>query len=73
MKRTNFSINPIKVNIFKKSSFKESKLIANTERLERTSRKIQDAYRVTVETEQVHKFLLNFSVDFKEKILNFGP
>jgi hypothetical protein len=32
-------------------------LIANTERLERTSRKIQDAYRVTVETEQVHKFL----------------
>uniref|UniRef100_A0A914I646 t-SNARE coiled-coil homology domain-containing protein n=1 Tax=Globodera rostochiensis TaxID=31243 RepID=A0A914I646_GLORO len=29
------------------------KLISNTERLERTSRKIDDAYRVTVETEQI--------------------
>ncbi|KAL3102297.1 hypothetical protein niasHS_003706 [Heterodera schachtii] len=29
------------------------KLITNTERLERTSRKIEDAYRVTVETEQI--------------------
>ncbi|KAK6738720.1 hypothetical protein RB195_020682 [Necator americanus] len=31
----------------------EEQLIANTERLERSSRKIQDAYRMAVETEQI--------------------
>uniref|UniRef100_A0A1I7S511 Vesicle transport through interaction with t-SNAREs homolog 1A n=1 Tax=Bursaphelenchus xylophilus TaxID=6326 RepID=A0A1I7S511_BURXY len=36
----------------------EEQLIANTERLERTSRKIQDAYRVTVETEEVGNSVL---------------
>lgn len=34
------------------SMAQEEQLIANTERLERTSRKLQDAYRVTVETEE---------------------
>ncbi|CAD5221191.1 unnamed protein product [Bursaphelenchus okinawaensis] len=36
----------------------EDQLIANTERLERTSRKIQDAYRVTVETEDIGNTVL---------------
>uniref|UniRef100_A0A0K0D1A3 t-SNARE coiled-coil homology domain-containing protein n=1 Tax=Angiostrongylus cantonensis TaxID=6313 RepID=A0A0K0D1A3_ANGCA len=31
----------------------EEQLIANTERLERSSRKLQDAYRMAVETEQI--------------------
>ncbi|KAH7725569.1 Protein MRPS-7 [Aphelenchoides avenae] len=31
----------------------QDQLIANTERLERTTRKIDDAYRITVETEQI--------------------
>jgi vesicle transport through interaction with t-SNAREs protein 1 len=35
------------------SMAQEEQLIANTERLERTSRKLQDAYRVTVESEEV--------------------
>lgn len=40
--------------LFDENSFdQEDQLIANTERLERTSRKIQDAYRITVETEDV--------------------
>jgi len=36
----------------------EEQLIANTERLERTSRKLQDAYRVTVETEEIGSSVL---------------
>ncbi|KAI6189292.1 T-SNARE coiled-coil-like proteiny domain-containing protein [Aphelenchoides fujianensis] len=36
----------------------EDQLIANTERLERTGRKIQDAYRVTVETEEIGSSVL---------------
>lgn len=40
------------------SMAQEEQLIGNTERLERTSRKLQDAYRVTVETEEVsHRFI----------------
>ncbi|GMT24039.1 hypothetical protein PFISCL1PPCAC_15336, partial [Pristionchus fissidentatus] len=31
----------------------EEQLIANTERLERTSRKLHDAYRIAIETEQI--------------------
>lgn len=31
----------------------EEQLIANTERMERTSRKLQDAYRIAIETEEV--------------------
>jgi vesicle transport through interaction with t-SNAREs protein 1 len=31
----------------------QDQLIANTQRLDRTSRKIEDAYRITVETEQI--------------------
>ncbi|GMS95840.1 hypothetical protein PENTCL1PPCAC_18015, partial [Pristionchus entomophagus] len=31
----------------------EEQLIANTERLERTSRKLQDAYRIAIETEEI--------------------
>ncbi|KAI6224909.1 T-SNARE coiled-coil-like proteiny domain-containing protein [Aphelenchoides besseyi] len=36
----------------------EDQLIANTERMDRTSRKIQDAYRVTVETEEIGSSVL---------------
>uniref|UniRef100_A0A7E4V1A5 t-SNARE coiled-coil homology domain-containing protein n=1 Tax=Panagrellus redivivus TaxID=6233 RepID=A0A7E4V1A5_PANRE len=35
------------------STFQEDQLIANTERLERTSRKVRDAYRTVVETERI--------------------
>lgn len=31
----------------------EEQLIASTERMERTSRKLQDAYRIAIETEEV--------------------
>ncbi|CAJ0932729.1 unnamed protein product, partial [Mesorhabditis belari] len=37
----------------------EDQLIANTQRLERTSRKIQDAYRMVVETEEIGVEVLN--------------
>ncbi|CAJ0568334.1 unnamed protein product, partial [Mesorhabditis spiculigera] len=37
----------------------EDQLIANTQRLERTGRKIQDAYRMVVETEEIGNDVLN--------------
>lgn len=38
-------------------------LIANTERLERSSRKLQDAYRMAIETEQVNSWFISWHKD----------
>lgn len=47
--------------------FQQDQLIENTERLERSSRKLDDSYRMCIETEQVSDASLSLIVTFQER------